>query len=131
MLLALVNMSMTIPMGVFSIYLNSHGVQLAPWISWENVHYDFSRVDLVPSIIWRSNPSYNTSVELTRWLFPVSAFLFFALFGFASEAQKQYHSLFHKCHKALRLKSATSKPSKIPYLPRSVFFPFLFCLIFY
>ena len=131
MLLALFNMTLTIPLGVFSIYLNSH-VRLAPWISWEDVHFNFSRVDLVPSIIWRSNPSFNTSVELTRWLFPVSAFLFFALFGFASEAQKQYHTLFRRCHKALRLKSATSKPSKIPYLPRSVFFfRSFFCSICY
>ena len=122
MLLALFNMTLTLPLGVFSIYINSHGVQLAPWTSWEDVHFNFSRVGLVPSIIWRSDPVFNTSVELARWLFPVSAFLFFALFGFASEAQKQYRTLFNRCHKALGLKSATRKPSKIPYLPRSVFF---------
>jgi pheromone a factor receptor len=127
MLLALFNMSLTIPLSMFSIYLNSHGIQLAPWISWENVHYNFSRVEFVPSVIWRSIPAFNTSVELTRWLFPVSAFLFFALFGFASEAQKQYRTLFRNCHKALVRKSASSKPSKITYLPRSGFFfvPFL------
>ena len=129
-LLALVNMIMTVPLGVFTIYLNSHGNQIAPWISWDNVHFGFSRVDLVPTIIWRSSPTINVSVELTRWLFPVSAFVFFALFGFASEAQKQYYSLFHRCYNALKLKSATSKPSKIPYLPRLVFFSlFLFCYI--
>jgi pheromone a factor receptor len=121
MLLAFFNMLLTVPLSVYSIYLNSHGIQLAPWISWEDVHYNFSRVVYVPSIIWRTIPAFNTSVELTRWLFPVSAFLFFALFGFASEAQKQYRSLFRKCHKAFGRKSTSSKPSKIPYLPRSVF----------
>ena len=122
MLLALFNMTLTIPISVFGIYLNSHGIQLFPWISWENVHYNFSRVEFVPSVIWRSIPAFNTSVELTRWLFPVSAFLFFALFGFASEAQKQYRSLFRRCQKALVRKPASSKISKIPYLPRSVLF---------
>lgn len=122
MLLALFNMTLTVPLSVFSIYLNSHSIQLAPWISWENVHYNFSRVEFVPSIIWRSIPAFNTSVELTRWLFPFSAFLFFALFGFASEAQKQYRMLFRRCHKALGQKSTSGKPSKITYLPRSVFF---------
>ena len=131
MLLALFNMTLTVPLSVFSIYLNSHGIQLAPWISWENVHYNFSRVEFVPSIIWRSIPAFNASVELTRWLFPVSAFLFFALFGFASEAQKQYRTLFRRCHNALGRKSTTIKPSKITYLPRSVFFSFLFCSIDY
>ena len=124
MLLALLNMTMTVPLGVFSIYLASYGVPLAPWISWENVHFNFSQVDLVPSLIWRTDPSFSASVELTRWLFPVSAFLFFALFGFASEAQKQYNTLFHRCRKALGLKSATSKSSKLSYLPRLVFCPF-------
>ena len=130
MLLAILNMMMTTPLAVFVIYLGSYGVPLAPWISWINVHYNFSRVDLVPSIIWRSDPAFKAGVELTRWLFPVCAFLFFALFGFASEAQKQYHTLFHKCYKALSLRSTTNKkPSKIPYLPRSVFsFSFLFLL---
>ena len=132
MLLALFNMTLTIPLSIFSIYLNSHGIQLAPWISWENVHYNFSRVEFVPSIIWRSIPAFNTSVELTRWLFPVCAILFFALFGFASEAQKQYRTIFRKCQKALGRKSASSKPSKIPYLPRSVFsLSFPFCSIGY
>ena len=131
-LLALVNMMLTVPLGVFSIYLNSH-IPLSPWTSWEDVHFNFSRVGLVPSLIWRSNPSFNTGVELTRWLFPVSALLFFALFGFASEAQKQYHTVFYKCHKAFGLKSATSKQaSKLPYLPRSVFFSrSFFCSICY
>ena len=126
MLLSLFNMTLTVLLSVFSIYLISHGIKLAPWISWENIHYNFSRVGFVPSIICRSIPAFNTSVQLTRWLFPVSAFLFFALFGFASEAQKQYRTLFRRCHKALERKSTTSKPSKIPYLPRSVLFSFLF-----
>ena len=124
MLLALFNMSLTVPLSVFSIYLNSHNIHLAPYISWEDVHYDFARVEFVPTVIWRSIPAFNTSVELTRWLFPVSAFLFFALFGFASEAQKQYRSIFRSCQKALGRKSASRKATKIPYLPRSVFFLF-------
>ena len=119
--------SLTVLLSVFSIYLNSHGIQLAPWISWENPHYDFCRVEFVPSVNWRSIPALNTSVEQTRWLFPLSAFLFFALFDFASEAQKQYRSLFRSCHKALLRNSASSKSTKIPYLPRSV----LFFLLFY
>ena len=127
MLLALFNMSLTVPLSVFSIYLNSHNIHLAPYISWEDVHYDFARVEFVPTVIWRSIPAFNTSVELTRWLFPVSAFLFFALFGFASEAQKQYRSIFRSCQKALGRKSASRKATKIPYLPRSVFILSFFC----
>ena len=122
-------MSLIVLLSVFSIYLNSHGVLLAPWISWENLRYDFRRVEFVPSVIWRSIPVFNTSVELMRWLFPLSAFLLFALFDFASDAQKQYRSLFRSCHKALLRNSASSKSTKIPYLPRWVLFFFSFFLL--
>ena len=106
-------MSLTVLLSVFSIYLNSHGIQLAPWISWENPHYDFCRVEFVPSVNWRSIPALNTSVEQTRWLFPLSAFLFFALFDFASEAQKQYRSLFRSCHKALLCRKNQEKLTRV------------------
>lgn len=120
MLLSIVDMAVTVPLGIFSIYIASAGVPLSPWISWENVHFNFSRVDIVPSIVWRSDRSFSTSVELTRWLFPACAFIFFALFGFASEAQKQYKTLFHRCIKPLGLISAISKPFKPSDLPRLV-----------
>ncbi|KAL1671814.1 mating pheromone receptor Bbr2 [Schizophyllum commune] len=90
MLLAILDMCCTIPLGALSIYLSSHGITLSPWISWADTHYDFGRVEQVPSIIWRSDATYRSSVELTRWLPVVCAFLFFALFGFANEAKKFY-----------------------------------------
>ncbi|KAG7442035.1 uncharacterized protein BT62DRAFT_1079571 [Guyanagaster necrorhizus] len=44
----------------------------------------------IPALIWCSDYSYEISVELTRWLSVFCAFLFCALFGFASEAKKPY-----------------------------------------
>ncbi|KAF8153841.1 pheromone A receptor-domain-containing protein [Crassisporium funariophilum] len=93
-LLAIIDMMCTVPLGIYSIYIGNKGVGLAPWISWEDTHFNFARVALVPSIIWRSDPSFQTSVELTRWLPVLCAFLFFGLFGFASEAQKNYKVAF-------------------------------------
>ena len=93
-LLTIIDIMCTVPLGIYSIYIGNKGVGLAPWISWEETHYNFSRVALVPSLIWRSDPSFQTSVELTRWLPVLCAFLFFALFGFAEEAKKHYKSAF-------------------------------------
>ncbi|KAL4061746.1 pheromone A receptor-domain-containing protein [Scleroderma citrinum] len=90
MLLAIIEMMCTIPVGICSVYLANVGVPLEPYISWENVHYGFSYVGFIPSIEWQSSPSFRASVEMTRWLFPACAFLFFVLFGFASEARKSY-----------------------------------------
>ncbi|KAL1689483.1 STE3-like pheromone receptor, partial [Schizophyllum commune] len=90
MLLAILDMCCTIPIGALSIYFGTHGVEVAPWISWADTHWNFGHVNQIPAIIWRSNPAYERSVEMTRWLPVACAFLFFGLFGFASEAQRYY-----------------------------------------
>jgi hypothetical protein len=92
--LGCMEMACTIPISIYNVYTAVHGLPIAPWISWEDTHYNFSRVVFVPVIIWRSDPSYRRGVEMTRRLFPTCALLFFILFGFAREAQKQYRRLF-------------------------------------
>ncbi|KAJ2937036.1 hypothetical protein H1R20_g62, partial [Candolleomyces eurysporus] len=62
-----------------------------PWISWEDTHYDFSNVILIPGVAWRNLPTAYT-LELTRWSSVVCALIFFAFFGFAEEARKHYSS---------------------------------------
>jgi pheromone a factor receptor len=114
MMLSIIDMLCTIPLGVYSIYIGNKGVSLAPWISWEDTHFNFSRVGVVPSLIWRSDPSFQTSVELTRWLPVFCAFLFFALFGFASEAKKHYKIVFTLIAKPLGFR----QPPKVP--PKTV-----------
>lgn len=124
-MLALTDMMLTIPLGSFSIWFATHGVVLAPWISWEDTHFNFSRVQLVPAIIWRSDPWFRTSVELTRWLFVISAFVFFILFGFAEEAQKRYEFVLWALLRPLGFQSPASVKSTIVSLPRFV----ILCLI--
>lgn len=90
MALAVAEMLCTIPIGAYSIYINTAGVDLEPWISWSDTHYNFSFVEEVPAFEWMSNRSFTISVQMGRWVYPFSAFLFFALFGFAGEARKNY-----------------------------------------
>ena len=80
----------TIPLGAYSIYLNLSAATVEPWISWENVHYDFSRVGQYPSVIWKSSYLTMVSLELSRWFVVLCAFIFFSFFGFADEARKHY-----------------------------------------
>ncbi|KAI6110416.1 pheromone A receptor-domain-containing protein [Pisolithus croceorrhizus] len=94
MALACIEMSSTIPICIANLCISNEAVPIQPWISWENVHYNFSHVGLYPAVIWQSNSKYVASVEMTRWLFPACGFLFFALFGFAAEARKQYRAMF-------------------------------------
>ncbi|KAF9040039.1 pheromone A receptor-domain-containing protein [Panaeolus papilionaceus] len=112
-LLALVDVLCTLPLGIYSVYSGNKGVGLAPWISWEDTHYNFSRVGLVPTVYWYNNTDFHTAVELTRWLPVVCAFMFFALFGFATEAQKHYKLAFSGIMKLFGIKP---KPSGLKSL---------------
>lgn len=80
----------TIPFGAFVIYLNAATNEIYPWVSWEDTHYDFSRVDQYPSVVWRMTDLSELSIELSRWFLVICALLFFAFFGFADEARKNY-----------------------------------------
>jgi len=91
MMLAGIEVLSTVPLASYFLYRNvSQGV--VPWISWENVHVGFSRVDQFPAIIWKSVPILYTTVELSRWLVIVCAIIFFGFFGFAEEARKNYRT---------------------------------------
>ncbi|KAH7869322.1 pheromone receptor [Lentinula edodes] len=94
MLLALIDIMCTVPIGTFTIYVSLKGVTLNPWISWDDTHFDFGRVVLIPAVIWRSDFRTYTSLQITRWVPIICAFLFFALFGFAQEATKSYKRAF-------------------------------------
>ncbi len=94
MLLSSVEMCCTTPVSTYSIYINTDGVRLARWVSWADTHYNFGYVEMVPRVVWTSNPAYKISVEMGRWIYPLAALLFFGLFGFADEARKNYRAGF-------------------------------------
>lgn len=87
--LALAEMCCTTPLAIFVIALNAQ-VKPSPYISWEDTHWGYSNVLQVPRAIWGMSKLLTVSFELTRWLAPFSAILFFIFFGFAEEAKKQY-----------------------------------------
>ena len=120
MMLAISEMICTIPISIYSIYIANKGIPLQPWISWANTHYDFSYVGQVPAVEWLSDPNFRLSVELTRWLFPASALLFFLLFGFGTEARKNYRAAFLRVAKLLGYKPASQ--ASVNMAPQYVLF---------
>ncbi|KDQ50562.1 hypothetical protein JAAARDRAFT_141682 [Jaapia argillacea MUCL 33604] len=110
MALAMTDLLCTVPFALYSIWLNaSVGVQ--KWVSWSDTHFDFSRVDQFPSVLWHLDQRTVVSIELTRWLLPVCAILFFLYFGFASEARRHYRVFFYVIAKPFGIKPPTKKPS--------------------
>ncbi|TFK65309.1 STE3-like pheromone receptor [Pluteus cervinus] len=114
MLLAFLDIMLTLPLSVFTFYMGTKG-HVQPWISWEDTHYDFGRVGKFASIVWMGNPNTRVPVEMTRWLPVLCAYVFFALFGFASEAQKHYARVFNAALKLVGYKrSPIAKKAPLP-----------------
>ena len=87
-------MTLATPLSAFSIYINTAGLQIQPWISWENTHYNFSFVELFPTFVWQGKLASHIAIEMGRWIYPCSGILFFMLFGFADEARRCYGAAF-------------------------------------
>jgi pheromone a factor receptor len=108
MCLASVEVIFNIPLAAYGISVQVHFSPLFPYISWENVHENFSRVDQFPTVIWRSNKDYEIAVELQRWAVVFCAVVFFIFFGFADEARKNYRSAFQSVAKRVGLSTGSS-----------------------
>ncbi|KAJ7711550.1 pheromone A receptor-domain-containing protein [Mycena metata] len=88
--LALTDLLCTVPLAAFTIYLNATASPISPWISFADTHFDFGRVEQIPHVLWAADRNSSIAVELTRWASPFCALAFFAFFGFAAEARKNY-----------------------------------------
>ncbi|KAJ8507749.1 hypothetical protein ONZ45_g9918 [Pleurotus djamor] len=87
--LACADVLLTVPFGAWGIYLNAR-LGVRPWLGWADTHYGFSRVDLIPAVLWQMNHNFVVAAEFTRWAIVICAFVFFFFFGFADEARKHY-----------------------------------------
>nr|ALK27860.1 mating factor receptor STE3-1 [Limonomyces culmigenus] len=94
MCLASMEIVFTVPLACYVLSLNiKSGIN--PWISWANVHFDFFQINQYASLEWRSEGSTIIMIrEVSRWSYVLCAVIFFAFFGFAAEARKNYRSAF-------------------------------------
>ena len=88
-----VEILLTIPLGSFFMAVDiKQG--LSRWVSWADVHSSYSVIDQVPSIVWKHDLYQALGFEMFRWLLVLCAFIFFAFFGFAEEARKNYRRVY-------------------------------------
>ena len=93
MALAAVEILFTIPIATYGMVLNITVYPIQPWISWSDTHFDYSQVNLYPAVLWRMSRVSVISIELSRALPLLCAFVFFAFFGFANEAKRNYRKV--------------------------------------
>lgn len=114
MALAFTDLCLTVPLGIYQVCSNAVGGDVKPWVSWADTHFDFDRVNQFPAGIWRADRNVEIPLELDRWIVPCCAFIFFAYFGFAEEARKNYakaYDFIATPFKRLRSRSSSTKLS--------------------
>lgn len=87
--LASIEMLCTVPLGIWSVVEDSR-FPIYTWYGLGNLHYDFSRVDQYPSIIWVNNPLMREAIVFDIWDTITCSLVFFAFFGCAEEARRHY-----------------------------------------
>lgn len=110
--LAGIDMCFTVPWGAYSIYLNAVG-GIEPWLGWADTHSHFGYVGQFPAFEWKMSHLTITSLELSRWSLVLCSFIFFAFFGFAQEARKNYRLAFNSVAKRVGYTTAGGMGSGI------------------
>lgn len=93
MALASTELLCTLPFAIYIMALNI-SVGLDPYKGWADLHFDYSRVDQIPAILWHLDHKLVIALQLSRWLVVACAFIFFCYFGFAEEARRHYRAAF-------------------------------------
>jgi pheromone a factor receptor len=101
-------LTVTVILQVVSIAITA-SLPLLPWISWDDTHFHFS--DIVSFV--RQDPILQawTPLETFRWTYVLSAFLFFAFFGFAAEARLRYQKVYSTISSFVGLPSLPTRPN--------------------
>lgn len=101
MLLGLVDISLWFPLSLVFVGINLSETPIRPYINWENVHANFSAVGFFfPAQIPEAD---RVIFELSRWMGPLTAFVFFIFFGLKTEIYHEFVSYFNKLFKLSKL----------------------------
>ncbi|KIK94950.1 hypothetical protein PAXRUDRAFT_11742 [Paxillus rubicundulus Ve08.2h10] len=90
MLMSVVEMIWNILVTCFSLWFSM--LAYRPWTNWADVHWNFSRIDLYPTLF--TPPIVLSSYYLIWWIVPASTFIFVAFFSFGKDAMEEYKACF-------------------------------------
>ena len=112
MAMALTEITLGISLTTFNLFSNV-SIGLRPWISWENVHGNFSRVGLFSTSILP--PQLITNTMIIWWTLPASSIIFFAFLGFEEEALKEYKKVWVWIKVEVFRRPVSDKKGKSPF----------------
>src|SRR5258706_624326 len=89
-----VELTIAFPLGLFILLTQAINNPVFPWISWEDTHEDFDRIEEIPAILITSSPISTLYLTVSLWSVPFLAYLFFLFFGLGREQINQYNLWF-------------------------------------
>jgi len=99
---------------IYILYFNTY-TGLQPWISWESVHLNFSRVDQYPDFLVPAE--FQIQIIVQWWIIPISSVAFCLLFGFGQEATNDYLAMFNWVRRHIFLQKVQSDVPTSTILP--------------
>lgn len=115
MALATAEIIFGLPASIFFMVVGIKNNGVHKWISWADTHADFGRIDkynkyLLEHGLENAGNVVTVSYQMSRWAFPFIGLLFFAFFGFAAEARKNYSIAFWWVAKWFGVQKPEPKP---------------------
>ena len=104
-LMALASADILLGFPVSLYFLISNSLSLQPWGSWSDVHFGFSYIGHITADELGDYFGSIPGFLLSRWLFPVMAFIFFLFFGVAEDATAEYLRWYVSVKRLLRISS--------------------------
>jgi len=108
MALAASDVFLCVPIQLLVIIQSVPFMKKVHWISWEDTHWGFQRVDQFSELQWMNSPTMKFNAYCAKSLTIVACAAFFLFFGFADEAQKHYKMALNSMAKTLRISTAGS-----------------------
>jgi len=102
--LAAVSICIHLPLTAWVLVLNAAVIPVAPWISWEDTHSNYHRIEYVTRFLLSTAPANNVYVSISWWSLVLAGITFFTFFGFGEEATRQYQAMIGVCLKPFGIK---------------------------
>jgi pheromone a factor receptor len=109
--LAGVDVLCTIPLATYAICTDLTTSPVEAYVSWDYAHANFAFVEQIPSVLWKADSTEVVSIELSRWFVVICAVVFFAFFGFADEARRNYRLAYVSVAKRIGLSTGSISAS--------------------
>jgi hypothetical protein len=109
--LAIFSVVVHAPLSTWVIIVYATQYEVAPWISWENTHSNYGRIEYINRFMFSTLPHQVIYSSIQWWSLPLCGLSFFIFFGFG-EAATPYQPLIAACLRPFGIQYPREKEEK-------------------